>query len=109
MKILVVGGGGREHALVWKLKQNPNVEVVACAPGNAGISGIGWCLDIGAEDIENLAVYAETIAGGPHGCGAGSGFNQRHCRYVSGKGFAHIRTPTGLRRKSREARYFQRT
>jgi len=60
MKILVVGGGGREHALVWKLKQNPAVEVVACAPGNAGISGIGWCLDIGAEDIETLAKYAET-------------------------------------------------
>ncbi len=59
MRILVVGGGGREHALVWKLGQHPDIEVLACAPGNAGISGLAWCLDIGASEIETLAQYAE--------------------------------------------------
>jgi len=59
MKVLVVGGGGREHALVWKLKQSPRVQQIACAPGNAGIGGIAWCLHMDADDIEVLAQYAE--------------------------------------------------
>jgi len=59
MKVLVVGGGGREHALVWKLKQSPRVRQIACAPGNAGIGGIAWCLHMDADDIEVLAQYAE--------------------------------------------------
>ena len=46
MKILVVGGGGREHAICWKLSQEKNVEKVYCAPGNAGIASVADCLDI---------------------------------------------------------------
>ena len=58
-KILVVGGGGREHALVWKLAASPKVEKVFCAPGNAGISSQAECVDISAEDIHGLAAFAE--------------------------------------------------
>jgi len=59
MRILVVGGGGREHALVWKLHQNPEVKALACAPGNGGISGFANCIaNVGAGEIENLAAFA---------------------------------------------------
>lgn len=58
MKVLVVGGGGREHTLVWKLKQSPKVEQIYCAPGNAGISSLATCLDIGANDIDKLIDFA---------------------------------------------------
>ena len=46
MKILVVGGGGREHALLWKIRQSPLVTELYCAPGNAGIADIADCLPI---------------------------------------------------------------
>ena len=59
MKILVIGSGGREHALVWKLKQSPRAEKIFCAPGNAGIASMATCLDIGANDIDKLAGFAE--------------------------------------------------
>jgi phosphoribosylamine--glycine ligase len=55
MKVLVVGGGGREHALVWKLSQSPRVKEVFCAPGNGGISQSARCLAIAADDLEGLA------------------------------------------------------
>ncbi|MDR2711692.1 MAG: phosphoribosylamine--glycine ligase [Clostridiales bacterium] len=51
MKILVVGGGGREHALVWKLGQSPHADKIYCAPGNAGIADLAQCLPIAAEDL----------------------------------------------------------
>lgn len=60
MKVLVVGGGGREHALVWKLKQSPKVTQVYCAPGNAGIAQMATCVNIGTEDIEGLHEFALT-------------------------------------------------
>lgn len=58
MKILVVGGGGREHAICWKLRQEKNVEKIYCAPGNAGISSLAECLDIKDTEIEKLADFA---------------------------------------------------
>jgi phosphoribosylamine---glycine ligase len=58
MKVLVVGSGGREHALVWKLAQNKKVSEIFCAPGNAGISKMATNIDISASDIEELADFA---------------------------------------------------
>lgn len=58
MKVLVIGGGGREHALVWKIKQSPLVDTIFCAPGNAGISEIATCVDIASSDIAGLLDFA---------------------------------------------------
>ncbi|MCI1958704.1 MAG: phosphoribosylamine--glycine ligase [Clostridia bacterium] len=59
MKVLVVGGGGREHAIVWKLKQSPKVDKIYCAPGNAGISKDAECVHIGAMEMEKLIAFAK--------------------------------------------------
>ena len=59
MKILVVGGGGREHAICWKLSNESDVEKIYCAPGNAGISNVAQCIDIQDSDIENLLKFAK--------------------------------------------------
>jgi phosphoribosylamine--glycine ligase len=59
MKVLVIGGGGREHALVWKISQSPKVKKIYCAPGNAGIARLAECLSISAEDVQALAGWAE--------------------------------------------------
>ena len=59
MRILVVGGGGREHAICWKLSNESNVEKIYCAPGNAGISNVAECVNIGDSDIENLLKFAK--------------------------------------------------
>jgi phosphoribosylamine---glycine ligase len=61
MKILVVGNGGREHALVWKIRQSPLVTDVYCAPGNAGIAALADCVAIEASSIVELADFAQTI------------------------------------------------
>ena len=58
MKILVIGGGGREHALVWKLAQSPRVSKIFCAPGNGGIAQAATCLPIAADDAEGLLAAA---------------------------------------------------
>ncbi|MBI9075513.1 MAG: phosphoribosylamine--glycine ligase [Desulfatibacillum sp.] len=62
MKVLVIGSGGREHALVWKLAQSPKVSKVYCAPGNAGMEGMAECLPIKAEDIPALLAFAKENA-----------------------------------------------
>ena len=59
MKILVVGGGGREHALVWKIAQSPLVAKIYCAPGNPGIANLADCVHIPADEIEALLDFAE--------------------------------------------------
>ncbi|MDZ4861265.1 MAG: phosphoribosylamine--glycine ligase [Candidatus Hydrogenedentes bacterium] len=60
MKVLVVGGGGREHALVWKTAQSPLVTKLYCAPGNPGIADLAECVDIAASDVDALALFAES-------------------------------------------------
>jgi phosphoribosylamine--glycine ligase len=61
MKILVIGGGGREHALVWKLKESPLVEKIWCAPGNGGIAAEAECVPVDAGDVPGLVSLAEKI------------------------------------------------
>jgi phosphoribosylamine---glycine ligase len=61
MKILVIGGGGREHALIWKLKQSPAVEKIWCAPGNGGISDDAECLPADPKDIRGLVELAKKL------------------------------------------------
>ena len=114
MKILVIGSGGREHALVWKLAQSPHATQVWCAPGNAGIAGerlaangtLVECLKLGAEDLPALLTFARerrpdlTVVGpdNPLALGLvdlfqGAGFriwgpNQKAARFESSKVFA---------------------
>jgi phosphoribosylamine---glycine ligase len=59
MNVLVVGSGGREHALAWKIKQSPLVKKVYCAPGNGGIAEIAECVAIDADDISGLVDFAK--------------------------------------------------
>ena len=61
MNLLVIGGGGREHAIVKKLKENPAVETIYCAPGNGGIAADAVCVpEIGAKDISAQVDFAKT-------------------------------------------------
>ena len=62
MKVLVVGGGGREHAICWKLRQSPNVTQLYCAPGNGGIAGLAQCVPIKATDVEGMVQWAKENA-----------------------------------------------
>ena len=59
MKVLVIGSGGREHTLIWKINQSPKVSQIYCAPGNAGISQLAKCIDINADNIEELVDFAK--------------------------------------------------
>jgi phosphoribosylamine--glycine ligase len=61
LKVLVIGGGGREHALVWKLRQSPRVEKLWCAPGNGGIAEDAICLPVEANDVDGLVALAEKL------------------------------------------------
>ena len=62
MKVLVVGSGGREHAICWKISQSPKVDKIYCAPGNAGISQIAECVDIKAMEFDKLVAFAKENA-----------------------------------------------
>ena len=62
MKVLVVGGGGREHAICWKLAQSPKVAGLYCAPGNAGIAQIAKCVDVKATDVDGMVKWAKDNA-----------------------------------------------
>ena len=59
MKVLIVGGGGREHAIAWKAAQSPRVEKLYCAPGNAGIAQVAECVDIGVMDFDAQVAFAK--------------------------------------------------
>ena len=58
MKVLIVGSGGREHAIAWSVAKSPKVDKIYCAPGNAGIAEYAECVDIGAMEFEKLAAFA---------------------------------------------------
>ena len=59
MKVLIVGSGGREHAIAWKVAQSPKVDKIYCAPGNAGIAEYAECVPIGAMEFDKLAAFAK--------------------------------------------------
>ena len=59
MKVLIVGSGGREHAIAWKVAQSPRVDKIYCAPGNAGIAEYAECVNIGAMEFDKLAAFAK--------------------------------------------------
>lgn len=59
MKVLIVGSGGREHAIAWKVAQSPKVDKLYCAPGNAGISQVAECVPIGAMEFQKLVAFAK--------------------------------------------------
>ena len=60
MRVLVIGSGGREHALVWKIAQSPMVKKLFCAPGNAGIADLAECVPIAAGDMQGLLEFARS-------------------------------------------------
>ena len=61
MKVLVLGSGGREHALVWKLRQSPRVSKVYCAPGNGGIGDDAECLPVDIKSVTGIVKLAEQL------------------------------------------------
>jgi phosphoribosylamine---glycine ligase len=61
MRVFVIGSGGREHALCWKLKQSPEVQELYAAPGNGGMAGIATCVPISLENIQELAEFAQSL------------------------------------------------
>lgn len=90
MRILVIGAGGREHAICWKLKQSPHTSELYCAPGNAGIAELATCLAVNVNDPASLAALAESISSdltviGPEAplvSGAAESFRARGLRMV---------------------------
>ena len=90
MKILVVGSGGREHAMVWRLRQSPEVEKIWCAPGNGGMEDVAECVPVEAGDVAGLVSLAErlkpdlTVVGpeAPLVAGIRNKFECRHLRLV---------------------------
>ena len=60
MNIMVIGGGGREHAIIKKLRENPSVQTIWCLPGNGGIAADATCVPVGATDIEGICAFAKT-------------------------------------------------
>ena len=89
MKVLIVGSGGREHAIAWKVAQSPKVDKIYCAPGNAGIAEYAECVDIAAMEFDKLVAFAKekeidlTVIGmdDPLVGGVSMRLRQRDCAY----------------------------
>ena len=62
MKVLIVGSGGREHAIAWSAAKSPKVDKIYCAPGNAGIAEYAECVEIGAMEFDRLTAFAKEKA-----------------------------------------------
>ena len=98
MKVLVVGGGGREHAIVWKLAQSRRVDKIYCCPGNAGMAELAECVDIKPEDVDALLDMVRyewidlTVVGpeGPLAAGIADAF-RKDSRKIFGPGAAGAR------------------
>jgi len=113
MKVLVVGGGGREHTLVWKLSKSPRVDKIYCAPGNGGIANEAECIPIAAEDINGLAEFAEgegiglTVVGPeiPLVAGIGDLFASRGLRLFGPRGRAALLEGSKVFAKEMMAKY----
>jgi len=101
MRLLVVGSGGREHALVWKLKQGPKVEKIFCAPGNSGIAEQAECIPVKAEDIETLLKAANVGPRAPLTLGIVDSFQQAGLRIF----FVRMGSGLQIKFKSRAARW----
>ena len=65
MKVLVLGSGGREHALVWKLRQSPRVSQLYCAPGNGGIADDAECVAVDLKSLESITALAASLQPDP--------------------------------------------
>ena len=72
MKVLVIGSGGREHALVWALEKSPRVTEVVCAPGNGGIAEVARCVPVNLKDLNDLVRVVAAEQSGLDGGGAGA-------------------------------------
>ena len=92
MKVLVIGGGGREHAICWKLSKSPKVDELYCAPGNAGIAEVAKCVDIGVMDFEKMADFAKKEAFDLVVVGPDDPTGRWYRRCTGRKGIACVRT-----------------
>jgi phosphoribosylamine---glycine ligase len=91
MKILVIGSGGREHALVWKLRQSPRVTKIYCAPGNGGIADEAECVAVDVKSLDSMIAARKPDSARPHHRGAGAAAHARRGGRIHAARLAHVR------------------